>query len=121
MNRAWRVAVLVAPAFACIPNPSNNPSVGGANDYVGGLVFAGTGVAATAVNRKITGDCYANCQAGYACDRDSGLCERIECSCPADQVCEIVGGRKVCTQRRRPPEEPLDAGADAPEADGSAK
>jgi hypothetical protein len=70
------------------------------NDYLGAAVFAASGVGASVVNRKITGDCYASCPRGYACDHDSGLCEPKDCDCPADQVCEIVGGEKTCTQRR---------------------
>ncbi len=41
-------------------------------------IFAGSAVAASAVNRKMTGDCYAVCLDGWHCDRESGLCRRNE-------------------------------------------
>jgi hypothetical protein len=91
-------------------------SIGAPNDYVGAAVFAATGLGGAAVNRKLTGDCYANCQAGYYCNHDSGICERKTCECPADQVCERIGGENVCVQplHRREDE---DAGRDAADAD----
>jgi hypothetical protein len=84
--------------------------VGAPNDFVGAAVYAATGAGAAVVNRKVTGECYASCPAGRACDRASGLCEPIVCSCPADLVCERAGAETACVQPRRS-EEATDAGA----------
>ncbi len=48
----------------------------GAPTYAGAALFAGTAVGATAVNRAITGDCWATCSKGWHCNHESGLCER---------------------------------------------
>lgn len=101
-GRHTRVLAFTACALtisACILQRGQKvPSAGRSNDYVGAAVFAGTGVAAAVVNRKLTGDCYAVCPRGYACDHDSGICERLECDCPADEVCDRVAGEIVCVQ-----------------------
>ena len=56
---------------------------------------AATGLAATigatAMYRAQTGNCWANCTPGYACDRSRGLCYRTECvpGCTINQTCVI--------------------------------
>ena len=121
--RAILCASLVAlgTTTACIwqGRGQRDPALGGPNDYVGAGVFAATGVGAAVVNRKLTGDCYASCPAGYVCNHDTGVCDRRSCTCPADQVCEIVGGEVLCTQPRRRLESEIDASAS--EADAAAQ
>ena len=55
------------------------------------VAAAGLGVAVggAVVYRALTGNCYAQCGPGYACDRKSGLCVRLECApgCPMGQQC----------------------------------
>jgi hypothetical protein len=114
------VLVAASLAAACIVQRGRgDPSVGGANDYVGAGVLAATGIGASVVHRKITGGCYAACPPGTVCDRDSGLCERRACACPADQVCEVVGGEVVCTQPPRRHESDLDASRDGAAVDAA--
>ena len=48
----------------------------GVPTYAGAAIFAGTAVGATAVNRAVTGDCWATCYEGWHCNHKSGLCER---------------------------------------------
>ncbi len=50
----------------------------GVSKYAGAAIFAGSAVAATAVNRKLTHDCWAVCSPGWHCNHDSGLCESDE-------------------------------------------
>lgn len=40
------------------------------------VIFAATGVAATAAYRQTTGGCWASCSAGRHCDEEDGLCKR---------------------------------------------
>jgi hypothetical protein len=116
--RASLAVVLLSGVAACIlQRGQKDPAVGSPNDFVGAGVYAATGLGAAAVNRKVTGDCYAACTTGYVCNHDTGMCEQRTCMCPADRVCEIVGGEVVCTQPRRAKEGAIDASADA-DADG---
>jgi hypothetical protein len=111
--RGSAALVVASFAFACIvQRGQRDPSVSAPNDFFGAGVFAATGVGAAIVNRKVTGDCYASCPSGYACNHDTGICERRTCMCPADQVCELVGGRVVCTQSRHRDEADLDASSE---------
>jgi hypothetical protein len=58
-----------------------------------------TAVAFTGVNRAITGDCWAVCSLGYACDRVRGTCVRAECvpECASGEQCIIEqDGRFRC-------------------------
>lgn len=48
----------------------------GVSKYAGAAIFAGTAVGAVAVNRAVTGDCWAICSPGWYCNHKSGLCER---------------------------------------------
>ena len=52
---------------------------GGSRGYPAAGLGLGTMVALTAVNRALTGDCWAVCSTGYACDRARGVCVRTEC------------------------------------------
>jgi hypothetical protein len=114
MRNALAAAVACA-GFACIIQRGQNPSVG--NRGLDALVFAGTAVGGAAINRNVTGECWASCPAGYACDRKSGVCEKLQCNCPADLVCERAGSETVCVQPRAKRERPIDdAGADASDA-----
>ena len=49
----------------------------------------GVAVGEAAIYRAVTGNCYAQCGRGYACDRKTGLCVQIECApgCPVGQQC----------------------------------
>jgi hypothetical protein len=87
-----------------------------ANDPAAAAVFAATNVAASVVNRKVTDDCYAACTPGSACNHETGLCERIACSCPADQICERIGTELVCRQPTPRREGAFDAAADGSDA-----
>jgi hypothetical protein len=120
MFRTAVVGVAASLVAACIVQRGRgDPSVGTPNDYVGAGVLAATGIGASVIHRKITGDCYAACPPGTVCDRDSGLCERRGCACPADQVCEVVGGEVVCTQPPRRHESDLDASGDGAAVDAA--
>jgi hypothetical protein len=78
-------------------------SCGGAGDYgdseygdaAGGLAI---GVAATAVNRSITGDCWGRCSPGFSCNRENGLCERGDCDppCPGGMSCTLTTTGTEC-------------------------
>ena len=61
-------------------------------------VLTGT-VVATGINRAATGDCWAICTRGYACDRERGTCVRAECvpECAQGEHCVIENdGRFRC-------------------------
>ncbi len=51
-------------------------SVGGVPKYAGAGIAVGSMVGATAVNRVITGECWARCSKGWHCNHKSGVCER---------------------------------------------
>jgi hypothetical protein len=109
---------LVALAVACIvrrgvPPDPDHALVGDANDALGAAVFAATGVAATAVHRAVAGGCLSSCPYGLRCDEKTGTCMKPLCRCPADLVCERIGGQLVCMQPRPVRDTPLDASADA--------
>jgi hypothetical protein len=69
--------------------------------------YAGAGlgatVAATAIYRGISGDCWARCTPGYICNRERGTCEPGECmpACAPGYFC------------LREPDETLDCVADS--------
>ena len=72
-------------------------SCGGAGDYGDsdyGDAAAGlaVGVAGTALHRASTGSCWGRCSPGFACDRESGLCERGDCdpACPGGMSCTLT-------------------------------
>lgn len=58
-------------------------------------------VAATGVNRALTGECWAACTPGHVCDHESGLCVAGECSptCPETQTCVRVDGALMCADK----------------------
>jgi hypothetical protein len=66
---------------------------GGGNGkaYTGAAIGLPVMIGATAIYRAQTGGCWANCSAGYACDRQRGLCLRSECipACASNQTCFI--------------------------------
>lgn len=116
MSRPRLVLLLVyLSVSACMPVASNGQTR--ANDPVGAAVFAASNVAGSAVNRKLTGECYAACTPGSSCNHETGLCERIACACPADQICERIGTEVVCRQaaHREGALGPVDAGDEAGE------
>jgi hypothetical protein len=116
MSRFLGVTVVVvgSAAAACIvQRRQGDPGVSASNDFVGAAVFAASGVGASVVNRKVTGDCYAACPPGTVCNRETGLCDPRPCSCPADKVCETVGGETLCVHRRPRHELDVDASAEA--------
>src|SRR5688572_29280963 len=58
-------------------------------------------VAATGANRALTGECWAACTPGYACDHESGLCVAGECSpaCPDTQTCIQIDNGFRCADK----------------------
>lgn len=62
------ISTLGLALFACSARNRAN--------YVGAAGATAFGVGAAAVNRVVTGDCWADCVAGTVCNRDTGLCER---------------------------------------------
>src|SRR5262245_60014744 len=66
--------------------------------YNAAAVTAGIGVLAAGVNRSITGDCWANCPPGTACDRPRGVCVELPCrgQCPDGKKCQRVGSLYEC-------------------------
>jgi hypothetical protein len=86
-----RAAALAALVAACATG--SNAGYGAA-----GAVLAGT-IVGTGVNRAVTGDCWAICSRGYACDRERGTCVRAECvpDCAQGEHCVIEhDGRFRC-------------------------
>ena len=108
-HRAFTMAISVG----CVVLTLTSCVLIGVAPYPAAAVMAGTGVAAVAVNRKVTGDCWGNCLGKTTCDRDSGLCIPRPCGdeCRYDEVC--VNERCVF----RPREQPGSA-IDADSADG---
>ena len=84
MTRPVWGAVFVFLVVAC----ASGGSEGGYTTAVG--VLAGT-VVVSGINRAATGDCWAQCTHGYACDRPRGTCVRAECDpeCAAGEHCVI--------------------------------
>ena len=64
-------------------------------DAAGGLAI---GVAATAANRGITGDCWGRCSPGFSCNRENGLCERGDCDppCAEGMSCHLTTTGTEC-------------------------
>jgi hypothetical protein len=91
----------------------------GVAPYPAAAVMAGTGVAAVAVNRSVTGDCWGNCLGKTMCERDSGLCIPRPCGdeCRYDEVC--VNDRCVMRRREQPGAMTDDGGVSEP-GDGEA-
>jgi hypothetical protein len=83
---------------------------GAATNYGGAASFAAEGAGLTALDRKLTGDCWGQCLNGLVCDHQRGVCvERAPC-----------GGRCAPTERCREGTvdrcEPILAGVEAREA-----
>jgi len=66
-------------------------------------ITTGAAVAAAAVNRAITGECWAACPNGYGCDEATGKCVQLSCygDCPPDSRCIRRGGREECVRGYR--------------------
>jgi hypothetical protein len=98
------------------------------NAYGPAAVGLGATVIGAGVNRALTGGCWANCQEGFYCNREKGICERGECETPCREGDYCV--RESTYQFRcvtRPGsfvigQPPPDAGADVsvPSADAAA-
>jgi hypothetical protein len=73
MKRVVPALALLAVAASC--------RVNGLSSYPAAAVFAATAVGATAINRAVTGDCWAVCSVGWHCNHDTGLCDEDQ---PAD-------------------------------------
>jgi hypothetical protein len=111
---ACLLAVLAAACAAC--TYFSPKTAGSSSNYTGAAVFGGSAVAATGVNRAITGGCWAACPTGRVCNHETGTCDLLPCSshCPADLKCERVGGEDVCvTPRSESLGVPTDAGSDS--------
>ena len=92
MEMLLRVTLtLIAPLV--LDCGSNN-----ARTYQAAGATAGVGVLASGINRKITGDCWANCPPGTRCDRENGICVELPCrgECPSGKRCERFGTRYEC-------------------------
>lgn len=66
--------------------------------YGGAAMAAAGGVVQTAIYRKVTGySCWAQCQQGFACNKETNMCERIPCGgCPASEHCQVSGSIETC-------------------------
>jgi hypothetical protein len=111
---------LAGLAVAC--NVFTPATAGSSHNYVGAAAFAGTAVAATGVNRAVTGDCWSQCPRGSQCNHETGVCERLPCSssCPADLTCELVGGEYICVQPAGEGRVPAPSTPSPPSASGDA-
>jgi hypothetical protein len=95
------------------------------NDYGTAAVGLGATVIGAGVNRALTGGCWANCQKGFYCNREKGICERGECETPCREGDYCVRESTYQFRCVTPPgsfvigQPPPDAGADAsvPSAD----
>lgn len=70
MARALHALGLVVLLVGC--------RVNGLSPYPAAALFTATAVGATAVNRAVTGDCWAVCRTGWHCNHDTGLCDEDE-------------------------------------------
>src|SRR4051794_21177141 len=76
MRRSALWIVSFALAVGCLPAGSTTSPRASYGRAAGGLAF---GVAAAAVNRAVTGDCWASCTLpDTLCNRKTGLCEKRE-------------------------------------------
>jgi len=84
--------ILVLAAGACGGSSSQKAA--------GAALTLGMGVAAAAINRAATGDCWATCPTGTQCDKASGTCVPLPCrnACPADSRCIVSEGRETCVR-----------------------
>jgi len=73
----------------------------GASNEVKAVTGAAVMIAATGVNRKLTGECWAACTPGYVCDHESGMCVVGECrpSCPETQACVRMDAGLMCVDK----------------------
>ncbi len=107
------VLVATAGVLGCVPYGP------GVSNSVAGATLGVTAVGATAIYRRQTGGCWANCQTGWQCDRDSGTCVPIPCGgCRADEKCVRSPRGDECVPRRHETGAKVDAGvAPAEETD----
>ena len=106
-----RTARLLQGALCCVGMVLPACRVYGVPKYAGAAIFAGTAVAATAVNRSLTGECWAVCSPGLHCNHRSGLCEKDKEMPPRNLAW------RPDTLRDAAPESAVDA---APESPGDA-
>ena len=81
---------------------------GSGKDYLGAAITAGVAVAAAAVNRAATDECWGSCGHGELCDAQTGLCVKappegitmapapvsaVDCDPELDPACEPVDAR----------------------------
>jgi hypothetical protein len=98
----------------------------GVTHSTAGAVFGATAIGATALQRSATSGCWANCQTGTQCDKESGMCVPIPCGgCPADAICVDSPRGEECVHRARETRvdsiiDAGDAGADARESGADA-
>lgn len=72
----------------------------------GALVNAGLGLATGAVGAGVSraqGDCYANCQPGTSCNRETGMCDALPCAgaCAPEETCEVTHISERCVPRAK--------------------
>lgn len=105
-----RYALVVVVGAACTPARGN--------DYGTAAVGLGATVIGAGVNRVLTGGCWANCQKGFYCNREKGICERGECETPCREGDYCVRESTYQFRCVTPPgsfvigQPPPDAGAD---------
>jgi hypothetical protein len=89
MRPAPILALVVVASASCGGSPQK---------YAAAALTAGVAVAAAAINRAATGECWATCPEGSRCDHDSGTCVALPCrnACPADFHCVTVNGQETC-------------------------
>jgi len=73
----------------------------GASNEVKAVTGAAVLIAATGVNRELTGECWAACTPGYVCDHESGMCVEGECrpACPETQACVRMDAGLTCVDK----------------------
>lgn len=82
-------------------------------------LLGATAIGAAAVNRSVSGDCWATCSPGWVCNRESGLCEKVEGQDTGLRFIrrlETDAGATDSTADSTLPTAELDAGADTDEA-----
>lgn len=106
------LSILTAAAslFGCWPGGAHGSSYGHA------ALALGAAVSATAIHRAATGDCWARCEPGLACDRDSGLCVKGGCDggCHGNTSCTVTPTGFACVGNPLPSPLVYSGGARAP-------
>jgi hypothetical protein len=94
----------------------------GGRSYSEAAAATAVAVAATGVHRAITKDCWARCSPGYACNRESGLCQPSECTpeCVAGYTCTVTPTGNTCQADAQPMLNPFQGGVAVPRSGAGA-